>query len=143
MNVMHILKLKGSAAVETVTPETQVAAAAARLAGRRIGALVVTAPGGDIAGILSERDIVRALAKEAGGCLVMPVSKLMTETVETCAPGDTANSVLERMTAGRFRHMPVVDNGRMVGLLSIGDVVKARITEIERENAAMADMLSG
>jgi len=143
MNVMHILKLKGSAAVETVTPETLVAAAAAKLAERRIGALVVTAPGGGIAGILSERDIVRALAKEAGGCLVMPVSKLMTETVETCAQDENSNSVLERMTAGRFRHMPVVDKGRMVGLLSIGDVVKARITEIEQENAAMADMLSG
>jgi CBS domain-containing protein len=143
MNVMHILKLKGSAAVESVTPETLVATAAARLAERRIGALVVTAPGGGIAGILSERDIVRALAKEAGGCLVMPVSKLMTETVETCEPDENSNSVLERMTTGRFRHMPVVDKGRMVGLLSIGDVVKARIEEIERENAAMADMLSG
>jgi len=140
---MHILKLKGSTAVETVTPETHVAAAAARLAERRIGALVVTAPGGGIAGILSERDIVRVLAREAGGCLTMPVSKLMTETVETCTPDENSNSVLERMTTGRFRHMPVVDKGRMVGLLSIGDVVKARITEIEEENAAMAGMLSG
>jgi len=143
VNVMHILKLKGSTAVETVTPETHVAAAAARLAERRIGALVVTAPGGGIAGILSERDIVRVLAREAGGCLTMPVSKLMTETVETCTPDENSNSVLERMTTGRFRHMPVVDKGRMVGLLSIGDVVKARITEIEEENAAMAGMLSG
>jgi len=143
VNVMHILKLKGSTAVETVTPETHVAAAAARLAERRIGALVVTAPGGGIAGILSERDIVRVLAREAGGCLTMPVSKLMTETVETCTPDENSHSVLERMTTGRFRHMPVVDKGRMVGLLSIGDVVKARITEIEEENAAMAGMLSG
>ncbi len=143
MNVMHILKLKGSSAVESVTPETNVASAAAKLSERRIGALVVTAPSGGIAGIVSERDIVRALAKEAGGCLTMPVSKLMTETVETCTPDENSNSVLERMTTGRFRHMPVVDNGRMVGLLSIGDVVKARIDEIERENAAMADMLSG
>ncbi len=143
MNVIHILKLKGSNTVETVQPDTSVAAAAARLSERRIGALVVTAPGGGIAGIISERDIVRALAKEAGGCLVMPVGKLMTEKVETCEPGENSNSVLERMTSGRFRHMPVVENGRMVGLLSIGDVVKARITEIEQENAAMAGMLSG
>lgn len=143
MNVMHILKLKGSGAVETVQPETTVAKAAAKLSERRIGALVVTSPGGAIAGIISERDIVRALARQADGCLAQPVSSLMTATVETCAPTDKADSVLERMTAGRFRHMPVVENGRMIGLLSIGDVVKARIGEIEQENAAMAGMLSG
>lgn len=143
MIVMHILKLKGSSAVATITPSTSVSEAAAILADKRYGALVVSAGGGDIAGIISERDIVRGLAREAGGCLSMPVSKLMTERVETCAPSETSNSVLERMTSGRFRHMPVVEDGKMVGLLSIGDVVKARITEIEQENAAMADMLSG
>jgi len=143
MNVTHILTLKGSSTVETISPEASVAAAAATLAEKRFGALVVSATGTDIAGILSERDIVRALAREAGGCLTMPVSKLMTEQVMTCAPADTANSVLERMTEGRFRHMPVVEDGEMVGLLSIGDVVKARMTEIEQENAAMVGMLSG
>lgn len=143
MIVMHILKLKGSAAVETIAPTAPISAAAATLAEKRYGALVVSTDGSSIAGIISERDIVRALAREAGGCLVMPVSKLMTESVETCAMSDTSNSVLERMSAGRFRHMPVVEDGKMVGLLSIGDVVKARITEIEQENAAMADMLSG
>jgi CBS domain-containing protein len=143
MNVMHILKLKGSAAVETVGPEATVARAAAKLSERGIGALVVTLPGGEIAGIISERDIVRALARQPEGCLERPVSALMTANVETCSPADKADSVLERMTEGRFRHMPVVENGRMVGLLSIGDVVKARIGEIEQENAAMAGMLSG
>jgi CBS domain-containing protein len=143
MIVMHILKLKGSSAIETIAPSASVAQAAAALAEKRIGALVVSAGEGHIAGIISERDIVRALAREAGGCLTMPVSKLMTEKVESCAPSETSNSVLERMTAGRFRHMPVVEGGKMVGLLSIGDVVKARITEIEEENAAMAGMLSG
>ncbi len=143
MNVTHILKLKGSSTVETISPESSVAAAAAKLAEKGFGALVVSISGTDIAGILSERDIVRALAREAGGCLTMPVSKLMTEQVETCAPAETANSVLERMTAGRFRHMPVTEDGKMVGLLSIGDVVKARMTEIEQENAAMVGMLSG
>ncbi len=143
MNVTHILKLKGSSTVETISPEASVAAAAATLAEKRFGALVVSATGTDIAGIISERDIVRALAREAGGCLTMPVSKLMTEAVETCAPGETANSVLARMTAGRFRHMPVTEDNKMVGLLSIGDVVKARMAEIEQENAAMAGMLSG
>ncbi len=143
MNVTHILKLKGSSTVETIPPESSVAAAAAKLAEKGFGALVVSATGSDIAGILSERDIVRALAREAGGCLTMPVSKLMTEQVETCAPAETANSVLERMTEGRFRHMPVTVDGEMVGLLSIGDVVKARMTEIEQGNAAMVGMLSG
>jgi CBS domain-containing protein len=143
MNVTHIMKLKGSAKVETISPDASVATAAATLAEKRFGALVVSVNGTDIAGILSERDIVRALAREAGGCLTMPVSKLMTETVETCSPAEKANSVLERMTSGRFRHMPVTEDGKMVGLLSIGDVVKARMTEIEQENAAMADMLSG
>ena len=143
MNVTHILKLKGSSTVETISPETSVATAAATLAEKRFGALVVSVTGTDIAGIISERDIVRALAREAGGCLTMPVSKLMTEQVETCAPADMANSVLERMSAGRFHHMPVTEDGKMVGLLSIGDVVKARMTEIEQENAAMVGMLSG
>jgi CBS domain-containing protein len=143
MIVKHILKLKGSSAVETIAPSAPVSQAAAILAEKRFGALVVSAGEGHIAGIISERDIVRALAREAGGCLPMPVSKLMTEKVESCDPAENANSVLERMTSGRFRHMPVVEDGKMVGLLSIGDVVKARITEIEEENAAMAGMLSG
>jgi CBS domain-containing protein len=143
MSVTQILKLKGSSKVETISPDTSVAAAAAILAEKRFGALVVSITGDDIAGILSERDIVRALAREAGGCLTMPASKLMTEKVVTCALADTATSVLQRMTDGRFRHMPVVEDGKMVGLLSIGDVVKARMTEIEQENAAMAGMLSG
>ena len=143
MNVMHIMKLKGSSTVETIPPESSVASAAAILAEKGFGALVVSVTGSDIAGIVSERDIVRALAREAGGCLTVPVSKLMTEEVETCTPVEKANSVLERMTAGRFRHMPVTEDGKMVGLLSIGDVVKARMNEIEQENAAMAGMLSG
>jgi len=143
MIVTQILTLKGSNAVETVSPETSVAKAAAILTEKRYGALVVSATGSDIAGIISERDIVHGLAHNAGGCLTMAVIKLMTPMVETCAPAENANTVLERMTAGRFRHMPVIEDGKMIGLLSIGDVVKARISEIEQENAAMAGMLSG
>jgi CBS domain-containing protein len=143
MSVTQILKLKGSSEVATISPDANVAAAAAILAKKGFGALVVSASGNDIAGIISERDIVRALAREAGGCLTMSVGKLMTENVVSCALSDTANSVLQRMTDGRFRHMPVVEDGKMVGLLSIGDVVKARMYEIEQENAAMAGMLSG
>jgi CBS domain-containing protein len=143
MSVTQILKLKGSSDVETISPDTNVTVAVATLAEKGFGALVVSATGNDIVGIISERDIVRALARDAGGCLTMPVGKLMTEDVVSCALSDTANSVLKRMTEGRFRHMPVVEDGKMVGLLSIGDVVKARMNEIEQENAAMAGMLSG
>lgn len=143
MHVTHIMRLKGSNAVETISPDAPISKAADVLAKKRIGALVVSNDGQGIAGIISERDIVRALAREAGGCLTMPVSALMTTEVETCAPSEQANSVLQRMTAGRFRHMPVAEDGKMIGILSIGDVVKARMQEIEQENAAMADMLSG
>ncbi len=143
MLVKHILKQKGSQTIETIAPDASVADAAAQLAERRIGAIVVSESGTDIAGIVSERDVVRALARRAGGCLDMKVSELMTGAVETCEPGENANSVLERMTSGRFRHMPVVENGKMVGLVSIGDVVKARISEIEEENEQMANLLGG
>jgi len=143
MIVTQILALKGSNAVATISPEASVADAAEILTTKRYGALVVSNTGADIAGIISERDIVHGLAHAAAGCLVMPVAKLMTTVVETCTPAENANSVLERMTSGRFRHMPAVEDGKMVGLLSIGDVVRARIIEIEQENAAMAGMLSG
>jgi len=98
---------------------------------------------GGIAGILSERDVVRRLGEEGPAVLARRVSELMTHTVETCGADDTAFHLLGRMTDGRFRHMPVLDeDGGMAGILSIGDVVKARLEEIEAENAAMADMLS-
>ena len=143
MIVKHILKLKGSASIDTVAPDASVADAAAILDKKRIGALVVSENGDDIAGIISERDIVRALARQGGGCLDMKVSELMTGDVVSVGPEENANAVLERMTQGRFRHMPVVEDGKMVGLVSIGDVVKARITEIEQENQAMANMIGG
>lgn len=143
MLVKHILDLKGSASIETIRPDATIAEAAARLDKRRIGALVVSETGTDIVGILSERDIVRALARKGGGCLDMQVRELMTGEVESCAPGESANSVLERMTQGRFRHMPVLEDGHMLGLVSIGDVVKARIAEIEQENQAMASIIGG
>ena len=143
MLVKQILDLKGSASIETIKADASVADAAARLDKRRIGALVVSETGKDIAGIISERDIVRALARKGGGCLDMQVRELMTGDVVSCAPDESANSVLERMTQGRFRHMPVLEDGKMVGLVSIGDVVKARITEIEQENQAMASIIGG
>jgi len=143
MNVIQILKLKGSSDVETIAPTTPLSEAAKILAEKRFGSLLVIEGEAEIAGILSERDIVRGLGTEGRSVLDRPVSALMTTAVESCRPADSAHSVMERMTAGRFRHMPVVDGGRIVGLLSIGDVVKARIREIEDENAAMSGMLSG
>ena len=144
MKVSVILQKKGSTAVATVPPGTTVADAVRDLSRRRIGALVVSPDGAAIAGIISERDIVRRLGEEGPGVLDRPVSEIMTGTVETCTDEDTAFDLLGRMTSGRFRHMPVLDpDGCMAGILSIGDVVKARLEEIEAENAAMADMLSG
>lgn len=143
MIVAQILKLKGSNAVETVRPDARLADAAATLSRRRIGALIVSADGKSVAGVLSERDIVRVLGDEGPTCLERPVDSVMTADVSTCVPDDPAESVLERMTAGRFRHMPVMVNGALAGVISIGDVVKARIDEIEHENEALADMIKG
>ncbi|MEM1382365.1 MAG: CBS domain-containing protein [Pseudomonadota bacterium] len=143
MKVSQILLQKGSAEVATISPEASVSEAVRRLSAKRIGALVVSRDRNRVAGILSERDIVRILGADGPTALDAPVSGAMTKKVSSCAPSDTALSVLERMTAGRFRHMPVVEAGQMTGIVSIGDVVKARIGEIEAENAAMTGMLSG
>ncbi len=143
MIVSQILSLKGSNAVETVKGEASVAEAAGMLSSRRIGALIVSPDGKKVGGVISERDIIRVLGTEGIACLDRAVSTIMTSTVSTCAPEDTAESVLERMTDGRFRHMPVMENGALAGVISIGDVVKARISEIEKENEALADMIKG
>ena len=144
MKVSVILQKKGSADVTTIAADASAREAVAELSQRRIGALVVVGSGGDdIAGILSERDIVRRLGQDGADVLDRSVGDLMTNEVMTCSAEDTAFDLLGRMTEGRFRHMPVVGHdGRMIGILSIGDVVKARLEEIEAENAAMADMLS-
>lgn len=143
MLVQHILAQKPNAAILTIRPENTVTEAAELLAEKRVGALIVTRDGKTIDGILSERDIVRELGKRGVASLKDKVSAIMTNTVIACHPGDTAVSVLEKMTDGRFRHMPVLDQGRMVGVISIGDVVKARIDEVESENSALAEMIAG
>ncbi|MEO1001132.1 MAG: CBS domain-containing protein [Pseudomonadota bacterium] len=142
MNVQHILGTK-PAGVATIAPSASVTEAVEILSARRIGALMVSADGETVAGILSERDVVRELGRRGTACLNDPVSKLMTVKVQGCAAADTAVSVLERMTAGRFRHMPVMEGARMVGVISIGDVVKARIEEVEQENASLTEMIKG
>ncbi len=143
MKISLILQSKPSGEVATITPETTIADAVRSLAKHKIGALVVSRGGGEIAGILSERDIIRGLGTEGPESLHSPVSALMTTKVETCTGDDTAIGVLGRMTRGRFRHLPAVGpDGKMIGIVSIGDVVKARLEEMERENKAMAEMLS-
>lgn len=144
MKVSVILANKGSSAVATISPGATIAEAVDLLAAKGIGALVVSPDGGEIAGILSERDIVRHLAADGPGVMSRSAADLMTREVETCTGEDTAIGVLGRMTRGRFRHLPVTGpDGRMIGILSIGDVVKARLEEMEAENKAMAEMLSG
>jgi len=143
MQVTQILNQKGSSEVATISPDASVADAVKILSEKKIGALVASHGDGNVAGILSERDVVRHLGREGAAVLSMKVNRLMTDNVECCAPTDRTNNLLDRMTRGRFRHMPVLEDGRMIGLLSIGDVVKARMDEIESENQAMAGMLSG
>ncbi len=143
MIVAQILKLKGSNAVEMVKPDARLSEAAATLSTRRIGALIVSEDGREVRGVLSERDIIRVLGAEGPGCLDRSVDSVMTSRVTTCGLEDSAVSVLERMTEGRFRHMPVIVDGGLAGVISIGDVVKARISEIEHENVALADMIKG
>ena len=125
----------------TIEPTADLAAAAKLLATHRIGAVVILGAGGRMAGILSERDIVRALSDQGAAALDAPVGQVMTRNVATCGEDDTAASIMERMTAGKFRHMPVVNCGRLVGLISIGDVVKHRVEEIESESEAMRDYI--
>lgn len=131
MTVAAILSSKGRE-VATTTAAKTVADAAALLARKKIGALVVV-EGERIAGIISERDIVRAIAATGGAALTEPVDAIMTRTVVTCTEAETIDSVMARMTRGRFRHLPVVRSGKLDGIISIGDVVKARISQVERE----------
>jgi len=142
MTVQRILNRKPGADVITIAPGQTVAEAAALLSQKKIGALIVADGGGPL-GILSERDIVRELGKRGGGCLTDKVESLMTRTLITCAPGDKALSVLEKMSQGRFRHMPVIEDGVMVGFISIGDVVNHRLAELAMERDALESMVMG
>lgn len=141
MHVAAILDIKGRDVV-TLEPDRTLADAARLLAKRGIGTVVVTAGDDIILGILSERDIVRAVATLGAGALEAAISAHMTRTVKTCAGDDALRSIMERMTAGRFRHMPVVESGRLVGIISIGDVVKTRLGELEAEASAMRDYIA-
>jgi CBS domain-containing protein len=140
MTVKAILSVKGTE-VLTIEPTTNVAAAAKLLAERKIGALVVTGPDQRVVGIVSERDIVQELAAHGPAALDLALTEVMTRKVTTCSASDTISSVMERMTAGKFRHLPVLEQGRLAGIVSIGDVVKHRLQEMEREQSALRDYI--
>ena len=140
MNVKAILAAKGGEVV-TIEPTADLAAATQLLSANRIGAVLIRGAGGHIAGILSERDIVRALSQHGSAALALPVGQVMTREVMTCTEDETIGDVMERMTAGKFRHLPVVSKGKLVGLISIGDVVKQRVDEIEHESEALKDYI--
>ncbi len=144
MNVKAILAAKQSnlgGDIVSIEPTADLSAAAKCLASHRIGAVVIRGAGGRLAGILSERDIVRALAKHGAAALDLPVGQVMTREVQTCGEEDTVAQIMERMTAHKFRHLPVMRGGALVGLISIGDVVKERVGEIEAEKEAMRDYI--
>ena len=140
MTVSIILAGKGRDVV-TIEPGASLAEAIRMLAEKRIGAALVLGADRRIAGILSERDIVRALAERGAPALDEPVSGAMTRKVSICNERETISAIMERMTAGKFRHVPVVDQGRLVGMVSIGDVVKHRLQEMERDSTAMRDYI--
>ena len=143
MNVEAIIKSKG-AKVVTVTPETTVSEAAKILKRARIGAVVVSNDGSDVQGILSERDIVNTMADptKRTGLLEKPVSALMTREVLTCEPEDTVQKCMALMTDRRVRHLPVVQGEKMIGLISIGDVVKNRLEELEIEAGFLRELIA-
>ena len=143
MQVQQILKMKGDTTVLTVKPETSITEALKLMSERRVGAVVVSADGKMPAGILSERDVVRELGRRGADSLQGAVGDMMTKAVTTCGSHDTADQILGLMTEGRFRHLPVVENNEMVGLISIGDVVKARLSELSMERDALQDMVMG
>jgi CBS domain-containing protein len=141
MNVARILKDKGRD-VTTIPPTMRITDVIAVLAEKRIGAAVVCDADLRVAGIVSERDIVRILAANGPAVLNEPVSKFMTKEVMTCVEHDTVNWLMEAMTSRRFRHMPVVEGGRLTGIVSIGDVVKQRIALAELEAASMREYIT-
>jgi CBS domain-containing protein len=143
MLVQQILASKGDAGVITVAPGSTVQEVAELLSSKRIGAVIVSADGKAAKGIVSERDIVRELGKRGADCLGDKVESLMTAKIVSCTRAEGTDAVLGRMTDGRFRHMPVIEEGQMVGLISIGDVVKARLMELAAEKDALEGMIKG
>lgn len=147
MLVEQILRSKGTGVagggVVTLTPETPMVEVVRVLEMRGIGAVVISSDGTRPEGIVTERDLVRETARRGAECLDLPASRVMTRALKTCAPEDTADMVMAQMTSGRFRHLPVMHEGKMIGLISIGDVVKARLEELSMEKDALQGMIMG
>lgn len=142
MRISEILRRKG-ADVVTIAPDASVRALLEILATHNVGAVVVSPDGTYMVGIASERDVVRSLHRRGSEILDRPVSEIMTEVVHTCSPDDRVETLNERMTEHRIRHLPVVVEGRMIGIVSIGDVVKSQIAELEDEREHLVNYLHG
>jgi CBS domain-containing protein len=140
MTVRSILAAKGGNVI-SIEPTATLAAAVKTLGENKIGALLVLGPDRRLVGILSERDIVRVLAERGAHALDEPLAQVMTRKVVTCSQAETIGGIMERMTRGKFRHVPVVEQDQVVGIVSIGDVVKHRLHEMESESAAMRDYI--
>ena len=143
MLVRDILNAKPTGEIYAVSAKDTVSVAAELLSSKRIGAVIVRDGTSAIDGIMSERDIVREIGKRGVECMSDSVAELMTKNVKSCGTGDSTQSVMQMMTDGRFRHLPVMDGGTLVGVISIGDVVAARIKEVEFENNSMAELIAG
>jgi CBS domain-containing protein len=141
MLVKHILGEKGREII-AISADATLSEAARLLARKRIGAVLVRDEAGGLAGILSERDVVRAVADESVSALARSVSAYMTRAVATCCETDSVEDLMEMMTVGRFRHVPVVDSDRLTGIISIGDVVKTRIAETVQEAASLREYIT-
>jgi CBS domain-containing protein len=141
MNVAAILKQKGRA-VTTARPTMTLMEIANKLAAKRIGAIVIVGARGEVAGIISERDIIRALSTVGPDCLTQPISQSMTKKVVTCRETDTLEELMALMTARRFRHLPVMANDALVGIISIGDIVKHHVAEVQMEASAMRQYIT-
>jgi CBS domain-containing protein len=141
MTVRAILTLKGRDCV-TIAPDASLAEAVNLLSQHRIGAVVITGPDRRVVGILSERDIVHQLSTLGAAAMNQPVASAMTREVVTCTEDETIPQLMQRMTEHRFRHVPVVDRGRLAGIVSIGDVVKHRVAELEREHDALKEYIA-
>lgn len=143
MLVQHILKAKADDAVVTVLPSSTMREAAEILAERKIGTVVISADGHVPDGILSERDIVREIAQRGAAVLTESVDTYMTSKLVTCTRNASADAILSTMTEKRFRHMPVLEDGQLVGIVTLGDVVKARLSELKMEKDALEGMIMG
>ena len=142
MTVAAILRHKGIE-IAAVAPTTRIADVAAALSERRIGAVLVRDAADQLLGIVSERDIVRCLARSGAACLDMTAAQLMTSQLHTVAPGTSTSEALSLMTASRIRHLPVIEGGRLVGLVSIGDVVKAQLDDQAQEVGSLRAYVAG